>query len=171
NVWAKKLIEALSVCSAFIDTKMPKLADKKLCADEECSHPISMAVALADYIPPDCRFIPIRRGQTIYIYSKLRGRGRLFWSGSVSPGAQYGASRLGYFPSSIVQEEHYLMAGKVEVKTDVSLWRFTRFPSLITPPPQNIKLFSENQNIVSIQVTAADTALHHSVAPFYHFKL
>ncbi|XP_075462840.1 melanoma-derived growth regulatory protein [Ascaphus truei] len=98
---------------------MPKLADKKLCADEECSHPISIAVALADYIPQDCRFIPIRRGQTLYVYSKLKGRGRLFWAGSVQ-GEYYGeqAAQLGFFPSSIVQEEHYLMPGKVEVKTD-----------------------------------------------------
>ncbi|XP_068106888.1 melanoma-derived growth regulatory protein isoform X2 [Hyperolius riggenbachi] len=99
--------------------KMPKLADRKLCADEECSHPISMAVALSDYISPDCRFISVRRGQTLYIYSKLKGRGRLFWLGSVQ-GDEYGeyTARLGYFPSTIVQEEHYLMPGKVEVKTD-----------------------------------------------------
>ncbi|XP_063791771.1 melanoma-derived growth regulatory protein [Pseudophryne corroboree] len=99
--------------------KMSKLADRKLCADEECSHPISMAVALSDYMPSDCRFIPVRRGQTMYIYSKLKGRGRLFWFGSVQ-GDEYGeyTAKLGYFPSSIVQEEHYLMPGKVEVKTD-----------------------------------------------------
>ncbi|XP_053329656.1 melanoma-derived growth regulatory protein [Spea bombifrons] len=103
--------------------KMPKLSDRKLCADEECSHPISIAVALADYVPPDCRFIPVRRGQTIYVFSKLKGRGRLFWSGSVQDD-YYGeqAARLGYFPSSIVQEEHYLMPGKVELKTDA--WDF-----------------------------------------------
>ncbi|XP_075692230.1 melanoma-derived growth regulatory protein [Rhinoderma darwinii] len=99
--------------------KMHKLADKKLCADEECSHPISIAVALSDYSPPDCRFISVRRGQTLYIYSKLKGRGRMFWLGSVQ-GDEYGeyTARLGYFPSLIVQEEHYLMPGKVEVKTD-----------------------------------------------------
>ncbi|XP_068106887.1 melanoma-derived growth regulatory protein isoform X1 [Hyperolius riggenbachi] len=81
--------------------------------------PISMAVALSDYISPDCRFISVRRGQTLYIYSKLKGRGRLFWLGSVQ-GDEYGeyTARLGYFPSTIVQEEHYLMPGKVEVKTD-----------------------------------------------------
>ncbi|XP_040590425.1 melanoma-derived growth regulatory protein isoform X3 [Mesocricetus auratus] len=63
---------------------MPKLADWKLCADEECSHPISMAVALQDYIAPDCRFLNIYRGQVVYVFSKLKGRGRLFWGGSVS---------------------------------------------------------------------------------------
>ncbi|KAG8448783.1 hypothetical protein GDO86_015738 [Hymenochirus boettgeri] len=104
--------------------KMPKLADRKLCADEECSHPISVAVALSDYNPPDCRFIPIRKGQTLYIFSKLKGRGRLFWSGSVQ-GDYYGeqAAHLGYFPSSVVEEQHYLMPGKIEVQTDQ--WDFT----------------------------------------------
>ncbi|KAG9472510.1 hypothetical protein GDO78_019198 [Eleutherodactylus coqui] len=84
--------------------------------------PISMAVAQSDYTPPDCRFIPVRRGQTLYIFSKLKGRGRLFWLGSVQ-GDEYGeyTTKLGYFPSSIVQEEHYLMPGKVEVRTDVSI--------------------------------------------------
>ncbi|KAM8954125.1 melanoma-derived growth regulatory protein [Pelodytes ibericus] len=115
------LFLCLLLADAAGGRKMPKLAERKLCADEECSHPISIAVALADYIPPDCRFIPIRRGQTLYIFSKLKGRGRLFWSGSVEGGEQ--EARLGYFPSSIVQEEHYLMPGKVEVKTDQ--WDFS----------------------------------------------
>ncbi|KAG8541275.1 hypothetical protein GDO81_029364 [Engystomops pustulosus] len=115
------LLFCLILGSVQGNRKMPKLADRKLCADEECSHPISMAVALSDYTPTDCRFIPIRRGQTLYIYSKLKGRGRLFWLGSVQ-GDEYGeyTARLGYFPSSIVQEEHYLMPGKVELRTDVS---------------------------------------------------
>lgn len=99
--------------------KMAKLAEKKLCADEECSHPISIGVALEDYIAQDCRFISVARGQVLYVFSKLKGKGRLFWYGSVQ-GEYYGeqAARLGYFPSSIVREDQYLMPGKVEVKTD-----------------------------------------------------
>ncbi|XP_074225730.1 melanoma-derived growth regulatory protein isoform X1 [Camelus bactrianus] len=101
---------------------MPKLADRKLCADEECSHPISMAVALQDYVAPDCRFLTIHRGQVVYVFSKLKGRGRLFWGGSVQ-GDYYGdlAARLGYFPSSIVREDQTLKRGKIDVKTDVSV--------------------------------------------------
>ncbi|ELW72369.1 Ras-related protein Rab-4B [Tupaia chinensis] len=100
---------------------MPKLADQKLCADEECSYPISMAVALQDYVAPDCRFLTIHRGQVVYVFSKLKGRGRLFWGGSVQ-GDYYGdmAARLGYFPSSIVREDQTLKPGKIEVKTDKS---------------------------------------------------
>lgn len=46
--------------------------------------PISMAVALQDYMAPDCRFLNVYRGQVVYVFSKLKGRGRLFWGGSVS---------------------------------------------------------------------------------------
>ena len=48
--------------------------------------PISMAVALQDYVAPDCRFLTIHQGQVVYVFSKLKGRGRLFWGGSVSLG-------------------------------------------------------------------------------------
>lgn len=43
-----------------------------------------MAVALQDYVAPDCRFIHLQRGQVVYIFSKLKGRGQLFWRGSGS---------------------------------------------------------------------------------------
>ncbi|XP_069500555.1 melanoma-derived growth regulatory protein-like [Ambystoma mexicanum] len=112
-------VYALFLVGAQGGKQMAKLADKKLCADEECSHPISIAVAMEDYIAPDCRFISVYRGQVLYVYSKLKGKGRLFWSGSVQ-GEYYGeqAARLGFFPSSIVREDQYLMRGKMEVKTD-----------------------------------------------------
>ncbi|XP_032246555.1 melanoma-derived growth regulatory protein isoform X1 [Phoca vitulina] len=108
---------------------MPKLADRKLCADEECSYPISMAVALQDYVAPDCRFLTIHRGQVVYVFSKLKGRGRLFWGGSVQ-GDYYGdlAARLGYFPSSVVREDQTLKPGKIDVKTDVSVLGAGRDP-------------------------------------------
>ncbi|XP_035313548.1 ras-related protein Rab-4B isoform X1 [Cricetulus griseus] len=86
-VWLPVLLGViLSVFPGPIEAEsdMPKLADWKLCADEECSHPISMAVALQDYMAPDCRFLNIYRGQVVYVFSKLKGRGRLFWGGSVS---------------------------------------------------------------------------------------
>uniref|UniRef100_A0A670HV68 Otoraplin n=1 Tax=Podarcis muralis TaxID=64176 RepID=A0A670HV68_PODMU len=64
---------------------MDKLASKKLCADQECLYAISLARAEDDYNAPDCRFINVRKGQLIYVYSKLvpeRGAGE-FWAGSV----------------------------------------------------------------------------------------
>ncbi len=50
-----------------------------------CSDVLSMATALDDFIAPDCRFINIKKGQMVYVYSKLvpeEGAG-VFWSGSV----------------------------------------------------------------------------------------
>lgn len=44
-----------------------------------------MATASDDFIAPDCRFINIKKGQMVYVYSKLvpeEGAG-VFWSGSV----------------------------------------------------------------------------------------
>ncbi|XP_053257775.1 melanoma-derived growth regulatory protein isoform X1 [Podarcis raffonei] len=96
-----------------------RISGGPLCFSPPIADPISIAVALHDYIAPDCRFIHIQRGQVVYVFSKLKGRGRLFWGGSVQ-GDYYGEqpARLGYFPSSVVQENQYLKPGKVEVKTD-----------------------------------------------------
>lgn len=46
---------------------------------------LSMATAVGDFTAPDCRFINIKKGQMVYVYSKLipeEGTG-VFWSGSV----------------------------------------------------------------------------------------
>lgn len=53
---------------------------------------LSMATALDDFIAPDCRFINIRKGQMVYVYSKLvpeEGAG-VFWSGSVCARLSFG---------------------------------------------------------------------------------
>ncbi|CAD7673461.1 unnamed protein product [Nyctereutes procyonoides] len=83
----------------------------------------SMAVVLQDYVAPNYRFLTIHRGQVVYVFSKLKGRGRLFWGGSVQ-GDYYGdlAAHLGYFPSSVVREDQTLKPGKIHVKTDK--WEF-----------------------------------------------
>ncbi|PWA23024.1 melanoma-derived growth regulatory protein isoform X1 [Gambusia affinis] len=106
----------LTACEA--GKQMPKLSNKKLCADSECSYPILIARALQDYYPGDCRFIPIRQGQLVYVYAMLKDRGNLFWAGSVQ-NTYYGEqeARIGHFPSSVVEETHALMPATTEVKT------------------------------------------------------
>uniref|UniRef100_A0A667YBT2 MIA SH3 domain containing n=1 Tax=Myripristis murdjan TaxID=586833 RepID=A0A667YBT2_9TELE len=117
-----KLLLAALVCiwlqRCEAGRQMPKLSDKKLCADSECSHPILIARALQDYYPGDCRFIPIRQGQLVYVYAMLKDRGNLFWAGSVQD-SYYGQqeARVGHFPSSVVEETHPLMPATTEVKT------------------------------------------------------
>ncbi|XP_034755070.1 otoraplin-like [Etheostoma cragini] len=86
---------------------MDKLADNKICGDAECSYVLSMATALDDFTAPDCRFINIKKGQMVYVYSKLvpeEGAG-VFWSGSVYSERyvdQMGI--IGYFPATMVDE-------------------------------------------------------------------
>ncbi|XP_023599726.1 melanoma-derived growth regulatory protein [Myotis lucifugus] len=84
---------------------MPKLADWKLCADEECS----------------CKSWGWGWGAWIASLSE----GITFPISSPDPshavqGDYYGdlAARLGFFPSSIVREDQTLKPGKIDVKTD-----------------------------------------------------
>ncbi|XP_071393305.1 otoraplin-like [Centroberyx affinis] len=99
---------------------MDKLADNKFCADAECSYALSMAVALDDFIAPDCRFINIKKGQMVYVYSKLipeEGAG-VFWSGSVYSERyvdQMGI--IGYFPATMVKETHKFKEDTVTIPT------------------------------------------------------
>ncbi|XP_006122233.1 otoraplin isoform X2 [Pelodiscus sinensis] len=99
---------------------MDKLASKKLCADEECVYTISLARAEDDYNAPDCRFLNIKKGQLIYVYSKLvkeRYSGE-FWAGSVY-GEQYEdqMGTVGYFPSSLVTEQHVYQEANKTIPT------------------------------------------------------
>ncbi|XP_046885479.1 otoraplin-like [Hypomesus transpacificus] len=99
-----------------------KLADSKLCAEKECSYALSMALALDDFTAPDCRFINIKKGQMIYVYSKLtpaEGAG-VFWSGSVYSERyvdQMGI--IGYFPSNLVNETYIFQRDTVQIPTSV----------------------------------------------------
>uniref|UniRef100_A0A8C2DC05 Otoraplin n=1 Tax=Cyprinus carpio TaxID=7962 RepID=A0A8C2DC05_CYPCA len=99
---------------------MEKLANSKICADKDCSYVISMAQALEDYVASDCRYINLRCGQMIYVFSKLKpaeGAG-VFWSGSVY-GERYVDQMgvIGYFPSNYVNETHVFQKKTVEIPT------------------------------------------------------
>ncbi|XP_070697598.1 otoraplin-like [Pempheris klunzingeri] len=99
---------------------MDKLADSKICGDAECSYVLSMATALDDFVAPDCRFINIKKGQMVYVYSKLipeEGAG-VFWSGSVYSERyvdQMGI--IGYFPATVVKEMQKFMEETVQMPT------------------------------------------------------
>ncbi|XP_025966290.1 otoraplin [Dromaius novaehollandiae] len=105
---------------------MDKLASKKMCADDDCVYTISLARAEEDYNAPDCRFINIKKGQLIYVYSKLvkEKESGEFWAGSVY-GEQYEdhMGTVGYFPSSLVSEQHvYQVANKTVPTTDIDFF-------------------------------------------------
>ncbi|XP_017284170.1 otoraplin [Kryptolebias marmoratus] len=99
---------------------MDKLADSKSCKDEDCSYVLSMATALDDFIAPDCRFINIKKGQMVYVYSKLipeDGAG-VFWSGSVySERYVDQMGRIGYFPATVVKETHKFTDSTIQMQT------------------------------------------------------
>ncbi|XP_072246459.1 melanoma-derived growth regulatory protein [Leuresthes tenuis] len=99
---------------------MDKLADSKICGDAECSNVLSMATALDDFIAPDCRFINIKKGQTVYVYSKLipaEGTG-VFWSGSVySERYVDQMGRIGYFPATVVKETNKFSDNTIDMQT------------------------------------------------------
>ncbi|XP_033859900.3 otoraplin-like [Acipenser ruthenus] len=84
----------------------PASLQGSLVRGEPSSEANYLAKAEDDYIAVDCRFINIRRGPLIYIYSKLvPERAGELWFGSVYSDHfvdQMGV--LGYFPSNLVRE-------------------------------------------------------------------
>ncbi|XP_062286752.1 otoraplin-like [Scomber scombrus] len=100
--------------------RMDKLADNKICGDAECSYVLSMATALDDFSAPDCRFINIKKGQMVYVYSKLvpeEGAG-VFWSGSVYSERYVDQMGIvGYFPATVVKEMQKFKEDTVKIPT------------------------------------------------------
>ncbi|XP_056291684.1 otoraplin-like isoform X3 [Pseudoliparis swirei] len=94
--------------------RMDKLADTKICGDAECS-------SLGDFTAPDCRFINIKTGQMVYVYSKLipeEGAG-VFWSGSQVYSERYVHQMgiIGYFPATMVKETQKFIEDEVKIPT------------------------------------------------------
>ncbi|XP_041064440.1 otoraplin-like [Carcharodon carcharias] len=100
---------------------MDKLAEKKVCADEECIYVISTGQVVDDYNAPDCRFLDLKEGQLVYVYSKLvrEGQGGEFWSGSIYSDHQFEDQMgiVGYFPSTMITEQHVFQNTTVELPT------------------------------------------------------
>ncbi|XP_015266090.1 PREDICTED: otoraplin-like [Gekko japonicus] len=118
---------ACTFCSASpplsSGTFMGKLSSKKRCADEDCVYALSLARAEDDYNAPDCRFINIRKGQLIYVYSKLvkEKKAGEFWSGSVySEQYEDQMGTVGYFPRSLVTERHVFRKANRTIPTKVN---------------------------------------------------
>ncbi|XP_008572798.1 PREDICTED: otoraplin [Galeopterus variegatus] len=120
------LLLGLMAVSAVRGIFMERLASKKLCADDECVYTISLARAQEDYNAPDCRFINVKKGQQIYVYSKLvkENEPGEFWAGSVYDDRQEDEMGIvGYFPSNLVKEQRvYQEATKVVPTTDIDFF-------------------------------------------------
>ncbi|XP_045384198.1 otoraplin [Lemur catta] len=112
------LLGLVAVCAVH-GIFMDRLSSKKLCADDECVYTISLARAQEDYNAPDCRFINVKKGQQIYVYSKLvkENEAGEFWAGSVYGDDQDEMGIVGYFPSNLVKEQRVYQEATKEVPT------------------------------------------------------
>uniref|UniRef100_A0A8C5K7G1 Otoraplin n=1 Tax=Jaculus jaculus TaxID=51337 RepID=A0A8C5K7G1_JACJA len=118
RIWIHFLWGLGAICAGH-GVFMDRLASKKLCADEECVYTISLARAQEDYNAPDCRFINVKKGQQIYVYSKLvqENEAGEFWAGSVYGENQDEMGIVGYFPSNLVKEQRVYQEATKEVPT------------------------------------------------------
>uniref|UniRef100_A0A3Q3B745 SH3 domain-containing protein n=1 Tax=Kryptolebias marmoratus TaxID=37003 RepID=A0A3Q3B745_KRYMA len=101
-----------------------RFSDFKRCADEECSSKFCFfSPAVKDFSGPDCRFLSIKKSETVYVYYKLSGRRADLWAGSVSI-LQYEhfccvGSNFGYFPKDLLVINHIYTDKEHEIPAEV----------------------------------------------------
>ncbi|NXB22281.1 OTOR protein, partial [Rhagologus leucostigma] len=113
------------MCPLATGIFMENLTSKKLCTDDDCVYTISLARAEEDYNASDCRFINIKKGQLIYVYSKLMNEkdSGEFWAANIRVDSFYGEQyedrmgTVGYFPSSLVSAQHVYQEANKTVPT------------------------------------------------------
>ncbi|XP_023656396.1 transport and Golgi organization protein 1 homolog isoform X2 [Paramormyrops kingsleyae] len=102
------LLLCATATSAAVDRRF---SDFKRCADDECSMLLCRGKAAQDFTGPDCRFLPFKKGETVYVYYKLAGKRSDLWAGSVG-------SAFGYFPKDLLTVNHIYTEKEVEVTTE-----------------------------------------------------
>ncbi|XP_037304954.2 transport and Golgi organization protein 1 homolog isoform X2 [Pungitius pungitius] len=88
-----------------------RFSDFKRCADQECSMLLCRGKAIRDFSGPDCRFLKVKKSETIYVYYKLSGRRADIWAGSVG-------SSFGYFPNNLLAVNHLYTDKEIEVPSE-----------------------------------------------------
>ncbi|KAM6128254.1 transport and Golgi organization protein 1 homolog isoform 2-T2 [Pterocles gutturalis] len=88
-----------------------RFADRKRCADPECSMLMCRGKAMQDFKGPDCRFVNFKKGEAVYVYYKLIGKSTELWAGSVG-------SDFGYFPKDLLEINHNYANEELELPTD-----------------------------------------------------
>ncbi|XP_073194884.1 transport and Golgi organization protein 1 homolog isoform X2 [Lepidochelys kempii] len=89
-----------------------RFAERKRCADPECSMLMYRGKAKQDFKGPDCRFINLKEGEAVYVYYKLIGKSTELWAGSVG-------SEFGYFPKDLLEINYiYNTSDELELPTD-----------------------------------------------------
>ncbi|KAM6433800.1 transport and Golgi organization protein 1 homolog [Rhynochetos jubatus] len=88
-----------------------RFADRKRCADAECSLLMCRGKAKQDFKGPDCRFVNFKKGEAVYVYYKLIGGSTELWAGTVG-------SNFGYFPKDLLEINHNYSKEELELTTD-----------------------------------------------------
>ncbi|XP_053918908.1 transport and Golgi organization protein 1 homolog isoform X2 [Cuculus canorus] len=88
-----------------------RFAERKRCADPECSMLMCRGKAMQDFKGPDCRFVNFKKGEAVYVYYKLTGESTELWAGSVG-------SDFGYFPKDLLEINHNYSNEELELPTD-----------------------------------------------------
>ncbi|XP_073527998.1 transport and Golgi organization protein 1 homolog isoform X2 [Phyllobates terribilis] len=88
-----------------------RFSERKRCADPECSKLMCRGKAIQDFTGPDCRFVNIKKDETIYVYYMLMGRSMDLWAGSVG-------THFGYFPKDLVDVKQVYENDELELQTD-----------------------------------------------------
>ncbi|XP_030091851.2 transport and Golgi organization protein 1 homolog isoform X1 [Serinus canaria] len=88
-----------------------RFAERKRCADLECSMLMCRGKAVRDFKGPDCRFVNFKKGEAVYVYYKLIGESTELWAGSVG-------SDFGYFPKDLLEINHNYSNEELELPTD-----------------------------------------------------
>ncbi|XP_050749272.1 transport and Golgi organization protein 1 homolog [Gymnogyps californianus] len=88
-----------------------RFAERKRCADPECSMLMCRGKARQDFKGPDCRFVNFKKGEAVYVYYKLIGKSTELWAGSVG-------SDFGYFPKDLLEINHNYSNEELELPTD-----------------------------------------------------
>ncbi|XP_018562711.1 transport and Golgi organization protein 1 [Anoplophora glabripennis] len=110
-----------------------EISDKRLCVDQECNEPVSLAKTLLRYSSPDPRILSFAPNTEITIYSKEAGSETNLW-GAVIKG------KRGYVPKHLVRE--YKVYKKPTLLVDTELNQKPQVPedgSKKNIDPDNVK--------------------------------
>ncbi|KAM9382129.1 transport and Golgi organization protein 1 homolog [Phaethornis superciliosus] len=99
------------LCAAAGPDLSRRFAERKRCADPECSMLMCRGKATQDFKGPDCRFVNFKKGEAVYVYYKLIGKSTELWAGSVG-------SDFGYFPKDFLEINHNYSNEELELPTD-----------------------------------------------------
>ncbi|KAM6279178.1 transport and Golgi organization protein 1 homolog isoform 2-T2 [Porphyrio hochstetteri] len=99
------------VCAAAGPDLGRRFAERKRCADTECSMLMCRGKAMQDFKGPDCRFVNFKKGEAVYVYYKLIGESTELWAGSVG-------SDFGYFPKDLLEINHNYSNEELELPTE-----------------------------------------------------